>query len=126
MSQTALDRVEVLYNGEIIHEFSAGNSSELNEEFDISLKESGWVAARAFEKNKKTVRFAHTNPIYMEIGSPMKPRAEAAEFYLDWCRELLSASLADKSRYLNSKQREAVEFLYRRSTDFYRDLLTKA
>jgi len=51
ISQTALDRVEILYNGEIIQEFSAGGSSELTREFDISLDDSGWIAARAFELN---------------------------------------------------------------------------
>lgn len=126
VSQATLDRAEILYNGEVIQEFSAGNSSELTREFDISLEESGWIAARAFEKNKKTVRFAHTNPIYVEIGSPMKPRSDDAKYYLKWCQELLAASLADKERYVTSRQREEVESLYRRATTFYRNLAASA
>lgn len=126
LSQAPLDRAEIIYNGEIIHEFSAGGSRELTQEFDISLESSGWVAARAFEKNDKTIRFAHTNPIYIEIGAPMKPREDAARYYLDWCSELLAASLADSTRYATSKQREEVEALYRRSTTFYRNLLHQA
>jgi hypothetical protein len=122
MSQTSLGRVEVLYNGEVIQEFSTGGKSELSQEFGISLNESGWVAARAFEKNKKTVRFAHTNPVYIEIGSPMKPRRDDAIYYQKWCQELLSASLADKERYATSEQREEVESLYRRAIAFYREL----
>jgi len=126
VSQATLDRAEILYNGEIIQDFSAGNSSELTQEFDISLEESGWIAARAFEKNKKTVRFAHTNPIYVEIGSPMKPRSDDANYYLKWCQELLAASLADKERYVTDRQREEVESLYRRATTFYRNLAASA
>jgi hypothetical protein len=127
ISQAALDRVQILYNGEIIHEFSAGGASELTREFDISLDSSGWVAARAFEENPpsetagagRTVRFAHTNPIYIEIGSPMKPRRDAAKYYLGWCKELLAVSSADKERYATGEQKEEVESLYRRAIAFY-------
>lgn len=126
MSQAKLDRVEILYNGEIIHEFSGAGKSTINQEFDISLDSSGWVAARAFEKNNKTVRFAHTNPIYIEIGSPMKPRKDDAIYYRKWCQELLADSLADKSRYVTSEQREEVETLYRRAATFYRELAVSA
>jgi len=152
ISQNVLDRAEILYNGEIIHEFSGGGSSELTKEFDISLKESGWIAARAFEKNESgtknpVIRFAHTNPIYissflenprvrgdqskkdsrglcpLEIGSLMKPRRDAAQYYLNWCRELLSASSADEKRYATDEQREEVESLYRRAISFYENLV---
>lgn len=123
LSQAKLDRVEIIYNGEIIHEFGANSQSEMTQEFDISLKESGWVIARAFEKNRKTIRFAHTNPIYIEIGSPMKPKKDDARYYMKWCQELLSQSLADKERYVTSEQREEVETLYRRAIAFYREFL---
>jgi hypothetical protein len=126
LSQTKLDRAEIIHNGEIIQEFSAGNSSEIDEELDISLDESGWIAARAFEKNDKTIRFAHTNPIYIEIGHPMNPRKDDAMYYLKWCQELLSMSLGDRERYLNSKQREEVEALYRSAATFYRNIVIKA
>ena len=123
LSQNVLDRVEIIHNGEIIHEFSAAGSKELAREFDVSLDHSGWIAARAFEKNKKTIRFAHTNPIYIEIGSPMKPRKDAAQYYLDWCRELLAASSADKERYARDEQRAEVESSYQSAVDFYRELV---
>jgi hypothetical protein len=126
ISQTALDRAEILYSGEIIHEFSSNNSSEITRDFDISLDSSGWVAARVFEKNKKTVRFAHTNPIYIEIGGPMKPRKDAAQYYLKWCQELLSASLAERDRYVTDQHRAEVESLYRQATTFYRNLIASA
>ena len=127
ISQAAIDRAEILFNGEIIHEFSAGGASELTREFDISLDSSGWVAARVFEENPPseragaggTVRFAHTNPIYIEIGFPMKPRRDAAEYYLDWCKELLAASSADRERYATNGQREEIESLYRRAIALY-------
>jgi hypothetical protein len=137
LSQAALDRVEILYNGEIIKDFSAGGSSELTQEFDISLDEGGWAAARAFEKGVEVLspgtetsvpilRFAHTNPIYIELGSPMKPRRDAAQYYMDWCKELLAASSADKERFKTDEQREEVESLYRRAIGFYEDMAASA
>jgi hypothetical protein len=122
ISQTVIDKAEILYNGEVVEEFSGGGSSELTKEFDISVDKSGWIVARAFEKNEKTIRLAHTNPIYVEVGSPMKPHREAAQYYLAWCRELLAASVADKERYATDKQREEVESLYRRAISFYEKL----
>lgn len=122
ISQTALDSAEIIYNGEIIREFSAGNSSEIKQEFDISLDSSGWVTARAFEKNDNTIRFAHTNPVYFQIGLPMKPKRDAALYYLEWCRELLTASSSDRERYATDKQREEVEALYRKAIAFYENL----
>ncbi|MBD3183846.1 hypothetical protein GF312_16295 [Candidatus Poribacteria bacterium] len=126
ISQNILDKVQIIHNAEIIKEFNGGGNSEINQGFDIVIEDSGWLTARVFEKNSETVRFAHTNPVYIEIGSPMKPRKESAKYYLDWCKELLFASLADKNRYASSKEREEVENFYRRSTTFYRDLLLKS
>jgi hypothetical protein len=127
VSQDKLDKVEILYNGEIIQEFSGDNKSELKHELDIPLDKSGWIAARVFEKNDKTVRFAHTNPIYIRVGGiSMEPRKDAAQYYLDWCKELLSASSSDKDRYETDDQREGVESLYRRAIEFYENLLIDA
>ena len=120
VSQDKLDKAEIIYNGEIIKEFSGGNKSELKQELEIPLDKSGWIVARAFEKNSRTVRFAHTNPIYIRVGGvSMEPSKEAAQYYLNWCKELLAASSSDKDRYATEEQREEVESLYRRAIEFY-------
>ena len=104
----------------MIHEFHAGvNASEINEQVELAIDESSWVVARAYEKNDQTARLAHTNPIYIEIGEPMKPKRESATFYADWCRELLAASEADSERYENAAQRNEVEEIYRQAVGFY-------
>ena len=123
LSQTKLDRIEVLENGEVIYEFDPSGSSEFSEEFEVSCNSSCWIGARAFEKNEETVRFAHTNPIYIEIGGPMRPRRESAQFYADWCEELLAESAADEERYGSEKERREVETLYQEAIDFYRGLM---
>jgi hypothetical protein len=123
LSQTILDRAQILFNGEILHEFHAGtNASEINEAVELTLNQSGWLVARAYEKSEQTVRLAHTNPIYIEIGSPMQPRRESAAFYEAWCRELLAASENDAERYETPEQRSEVEGIYRQAVRFYEQL----
>jgi len=56
----------------------------------------------------------------------MEPRKEAAQYYLDWCKELLLASSSDKERYATDDQRDGVESLYRRAIEFYEELLVNA
>ncbi len=124
ISQNKLDKVELVFNGEVIYDFSAGEKSDLSKEFDISFSESGWVIARAFEVKDKTIRFAHTNPIYIRVGEPMKPRRESALYYVNWCKELLANSESDKNRYLTNKHREEVESLYLRALKYYEDMLS--
>jgi len=125
MSVNPLDNIQIIYNGEIIQEFSVNDSQEFSQEFDVSLTESGWIVARAYEKQGKTIKFAHTSPIYVQIGLfPMKPRKESALYYADWCKELLEMSVADKNRYTTSVHREEVESIYRRAIAFYEGYLT--
>jgi len=124
MSMNPLDNIQIIYNGEIINEFSAGESQEFSQEFDVVLPESGWIIARAFEKQDKTIKFAHTSPIYVQIGSsPMKPRKESALYYANWCKELLEMSVAEKNRYPTNLHREEVESIYRRAIAFYEGFL---
>ena len=122
LSQTQLGRVELIFNGEIIHRSDANGESECCEEVELSFDTSGWLIARAFEKNNETVRFAHTNPVYIEVGGTMKPRREAADYYRNWCQELLANSAGDEERYASVAEREAVESLYREAVEFYEEL----
>lgn len=124
MSVNSLDNIQIVYNGEIIQEFSENGSQEFSQEFDVSFPESGWVVARVFEKQDKTIRFAHTNPVYIQVGSSqMTPRKESALFYANWCKELLEMSVADKERYTTQIHREEVESLYRRAIIFYESFM---
>lgn len=119
LSQNPLENVQIIYNGQIIQELDKGGEHE----FNFSLNESGWLVARAFEKSEKTIKLAHTSPIYVEIGSPMKPHRDSAIYYADWCKELLEMSKADKDRFITNVQREEVESLYRRAITFYENMI---
>lgn len=123
ISQDMLEMIEIIYNGEIVKEINPGEKSEFKWEFDIPLDKSGWIVARAFEKNDRTIRFAHTNPIYIKVdGISMLPDKNAAQYYEDWCRELLAASSSHKNRYETNEQRKEVESLYNQAIEFYESL----
>ena len=52
-------------------------------EVDHAFSHDGWVAARCFEPAGRTIRFAHTSPIYVNLGRPASA-ADDAKFFLAW------------------------------------------
>jgi hypothetical protein len=78
----ALDRLEVIFNGRTIR--TATGSGKLAVDFVVDANETGWFAARAFEKPDHTVRFAHTSPVYLEIAGDPGIVREDAQFFIDW------------------------------------------
>jgi hypothetical protein len=80
----ALERVELLYRGRVVRAFREfDGEGRLTSEFDFAPDTDGWLAARAFEKPGRTIRFGHTSPIYLDLGAPASA-AEDAHFFLDW------------------------------------------
>jgi hypothetical protein len=77
LSLAPLDRVEVIFRGRVIR------SGPGSLEFDFSPESDGWVAARAFEPAGRTIRFAHTSPVWIDAGRPAGA-VEDARFFLDW------------------------------------------
>ncbi|MCW5979116.1 MAG: hypothetical protein KIT09_13655 [Bryobacteraceae bacterium] len=62
---------------------------QLNAVFELPVKESGWIAARAIEKPGATVRFAQTSPVWVKAGADTGIVPEDARFFLEWIdREL--------------------------------------
>lgn len=68
-SQGALSRLEILWKGKIVKSIVAPpKSHRLSSDFVFTVPRTGWFVARAFEKPTKTVHFAHTSPVYVEVG----------------------------------------------------------
>jgi hypothetical protein len=79
-----LERVEVIYRGRVVHVLrDFGPQGTVSAEFSFEPETHGWLAARAFEPPDRTIRFAHTSPVYIEGGSPVSAAADA-RFFLDW------------------------------------------
>jgi hypothetical protein len=63
-----LDRLEVLFKGRIIKAVNIADANgRLVAEFESEIRETGWVIARCFERAGKTIRFAHTSPVYVQF-----------------------------------------------------------
>jgi len=65
-SLTPMDRLEVLFKGKVIR--TARGAGKLTVDFTTDVGETGWFAARAFEKPDRAIRFAQTSPVYVEFA----------------------------------------------------------
>jgi hypothetical protein len=79
---TPMDRLEVLFKGKVIR--TARGAGKLTVDFTTDVGETGWFAARAFEKPDRAIRFAQTSPVYVEFAGDTGIVREDAEFFLDW------------------------------------------
>jgi hypothetical protein len=84
LSPRPLERLEIVANGLVIHRVSTPDADgRWHAEVEHSFVHNGWVAARAFEPARQTIRFAHTSPIYIDTGRPA-PAVDSAKFFLEW------------------------------------------
>ncbi|MGH8248170.1 MAG: CehA/McbA family metallohydrolase, partial [Gammaproteobacteria bacterium] len=82
LSLRPLDRLEVLFKGKVVR--TAAGNGKLLADFTMDIAETGWFAARAFEKPDRTVRFAHTSPVYVELPGDSGIVREDARFFIEW------------------------------------------
>jgi hypothetical protein len=100
LSAEALDRVEVVVNGEVARTIKPANkrrepggySSAIDEK--LTLDGSGWLVVRCYESlPKDRVRFAHTAPFHIEApGQPLRPRPAEVEFLIRRVEEQIARS----------------------------------
>ena len=84
LSPRPLERVEIAADGRVVHRVSSPDGKgRWLAQIDHSFDHDGWVAARGFEPAGRTIRFAHTSPVYIDLGRPA-PAADDARFFLDW------------------------------------------
>jgi len=80
-----LDRLEIIYNGRVIKSVvSPGSSERLVADFEGNFNDTGWLASRCSEHPSKTIRFAHTSPVYLQFGEGDSTFSEDVRFFLDW------------------------------------------
>lgn len=114
-SARELDRLEIIWKGRVVKTIAVGDQSfRVGADFKIGVNETGWFAARAFEKTRQTLpipntrpvlvqgyqplqdiglhgfatasapRFAHTSPVYVQVGSDPGAEPDDAQFFLAW------------------------------------------
>jgi hypothetical protein len=81
-SLNQMDRLEVLFKGKPIR--TVTGTGKLVADFSTEIAETGWFAARAFEKPDRAIRFAHTSPVYAEFAGDAGIVRADAQFFIDW------------------------------------------
>jgi hypothetical protein len=115
---TSIDRIEVVVDGAVVAEHvPVGESSEVEWETSLDLKEAAWVAVRCFEPAEDTIRFAHSGPIHIQ-GRVSHRKKEAGQFFLAWMDELL-ARIEAPDRYDSVEQKEEIRKHYLEAREVY-------
>jgi hypothetical protein len=88
-SHVPLDRIELVVNGDVARTWEPANKpnhagaylSDIDERLVVSS--SSWIAVRCFQRHPDgRVRFAHTNPVYVDItGKPLHPKQAEVEYF---------------------------------------------
>jgi len=114
-----LDGVEVVWKGKVVKSASPGKDpTRAVADCELDANETGWVAARAFEKPAASIRFAHTSPVYVQVGNGRGTVPEDAKFFVDWIdREV--KFYKGYSGFRSEQDREAMLEMYRKARAVY-------
>jgi hypothetical protein len=118
LSSQPLERLEIVADGRVVHRVSRPDSDgRWIVEVDHLFSHDGWVAARCFEPPGGTIRFAHTSPVYIEIGQP-GPAADAAKFFLEWIDREIGFYTAETA-FRDPRHREEMLEFFRTARGVY-------
>jgi hypothetical protein len=85
MSAGLLDRLEIIFKGRVVKTIAEPDSKgRLVADFALNTDESGWLAARSFERPAATIRFAHTSPVFIQVGDKSPVVADDAQYFIRW------------------------------------------
>ena len=119
ISSAGLEGVDVIVDGAIVRSLTpGGNQSRIDGRVTVDVSDGSWIAVRAWEKNEKTVRFAHTSPFYVGASSRKDPAARAR--LSEWIDEYAERLKALPPDALTDEQRTGWLTLCRQARDFYR------
>lgn len=119
-----LDKVEIVWKGQVVKSVAAtGAGSALAADAEVEASETGWIAARAFEKSSPSIRFAQTSPVYVQVGNSRGVVAEDVKFFLDWLdREI--EYYKQQPGFKTESDRQAMLDFFRQARAVYARLLT--
>jgi hypothetical protein len=122
LNSRPLARLEVISSGRVIRSISAPDSAgRWIIEMDQAFAGNGWIAARVFEPAGKTIRFAHTSPVYVDVGIPATA-TEDAKFFLRWIDREIAFYIGNKDFRARDHQDEMLA-LFRQAREVYAKLL---
>jgi hypothetical protein len=111
-----LDRLEVVVNGRVAKRLPLANAQTSKGAYRnpidtrMTLPGSSWIAVRCFEQRPAgRVRFAHTNPVHVDVaGKPLRPRREEIEYFVHRMEEEIARNKSVLSRAAMDEYREAL------------------
>ena len=95
-SRAEIETVEVLVDGVVVKTFPARGAVQ------VPVESGSWIAARCIEKDPRTVRMAHTSPVYIGATARRDPAAIA------WMREWIAAWRVELRKRPDSAEFEAL------------------
>lgn len=124
-SRVPLSRFEVVYNGDVVMSAkSKMRDGAYAFDCDIPVAESGWICARCYEAIDDNVRFAHTAPFWINVGTkPFVPDRQAARYFLRKTDELIAAA-ADVQFPSEDARKETMAY-YQRAKKVYGDIAAR-
>ena len=123
-SARELDRVEIVWKGKVVKTVAAAEpSTSLTADYEFDADDTGWVAARAFEKPGAVVRFAQTSPVYIQVAGSRGIVAEDVKFFLNWVdREM--EFYKNHQGFKTEADRQAMLDFFRKGRAVYARLIT--
>lgn len=129
-SQFPLNRVEVIYNGQVA---AAGTISgdRLNVEIDarLNVPRSGWISLRASGNTHPDHTGgpleAHAAPVYIEVAGKPAASREDAEYFLQWI-DRIALSLRLRDRIPSAQLKQHVESQLEAARDVYTKIAQRA
>jgi hypothetical protein len=126
LSSAPLERIEIVYNGDVIQRIRPTNEPHKNgyaTQIDLSIRaqHSGWIAVRCVGRPLETggIPFAHTGPWHVQLaGRSVRPRRREVEYFLRRIEEEI-----DRNRGVLSNDQLGD---YYRARDFWRGKLRDA
>ncbi len=113
-SQFPLDRVELVYNGQVVATKELRDVRREDSIIDqsILLDRSGWLAVRtsgpAHPDHPGPDLYAHTSPVYVQVASKTAASKPDAEFFLAWT-DRLAAAIRQRDRIPSAELKAHVE-----------------
>jgi len=115
-------RVELIHNGEVVHSVAAkkeGSHSTASLDHTLKVAGPGWFALRipdsAGKNELSQPLFAHTSPIYVEVGGRRLFRPEVARGMLAEMKDSLKV-IESKATFADDEERQAVLGVYREAS----------
>ena len=122
-SLVPVDRLEIIVNGEVVRSLPAADQSELRLEAEVPLSRSSWIAARVLGPASRWVpndaqAFAHTSPVYCQLGGRPIRSPDDARFFMSWIDDL-SRKVDRHGVFSEAHQKKEVLKLFRRAQQVY-------